>query len=51
MIGELLAIVVGQGLYAVGYGFETLDDGLRDEIGGLVFDLCQYGIATLTFHQ
>lgn len=41
MIGELLAIVVGRGLVSFIYGLETLNDRRRDEIGGLVLDLCQ----------
>jgi hypothetical protein len=51
MIGELLAIVIGQGLDSVTYGLEALDNSRGDEISGLLLDLCQDGIATLTFHQ
>jgi hypothetical protein len=51
MIGELLAIVIGQGLNSFRYRLETPNDGRRDEIGGLVLDFCQYGRTTLAFDQ
>ena len=41
MIGKLLAIVIGQGLNSFRHGNEGLNGGSRNEIGGLVQDLCQ----------
>ncbi len=51
MIGKLLATVIGQGLDSVRYWLETLNNSRGDEIGSLLLNFCQHGIATLTFHQ
>lgn len=51
MIGEYLAIIIEMGPDWFRLRLETRNDGRRDEIGGLVLDLCQYGISTLAFNQ